>query len=301
MWSRKYLSEYWKFATYVAWLDDNRWVKRIFHWNPGDGRPGRSFFSMANSTTQFLPLASFGHLAWPCPQHRSPVPVLGRLHFLCPSMMLFSFFKYILYIQCFAFHFLCPEWAIARHTGSKSKTFITLQNYRFCVFILFFFSVILGFLCRWLGLTWLDLFGSLYASGPVCYHLRPSSHTGLNAAAWINPSISKRQNIFRPSIFDWITKNFPGPNWRSWTSLTPFQFFLRPVFTPNISLPQPVAQLPVRHWHEAGWLYAVPFFSYRARRLDYPSGVCSEGGSPQKRPATTCSDLARTDGRPWAD
>ena len=35
MWSKKkILSEYGKFANYVALLDDNRWVKRMLHWNP---------------------------------------------------------------------------------------------------------------------------------------------------------------------------------------------------------------------------------------------------------------------------
>jgi len=61
MWSTKYLSEYWKFANYVALLDDNRWVKRILHWNPG-GEGLDAHFSMATSTTKFLPLASLGHL-----------------------------------------------------------------------------------------------------------------------------------------------------------------------------------------------------------------------------------------------
>ena len=41
---RKFLSEYWKLATYVALLHDNPWVKRILHWNPRGGRPGPSFF-----------------------------------------------------------------------------------------------------------------------------------------------------------------------------------------------------------------------------------------------------------------
>ena len=44
IWSAKYLSEYWKFANYISLLDENRWVKRILHWNAGGGRPGRSFF-----------------------------------------------------------------------------------------------------------------------------------------------------------------------------------------------------------------------------------------------------------------
>ena len=34
-----------------------------------------------------------------------------------------------LYIQCvFAFHFLCPKWAAARHTGSKSQKCQTVQT-----------------------------------------------------------------------------------------------------------------------------------------------------------------------------
>ena len=55
MWSTKYLSEYWKFANYVALLDDNRWAKRILHWNPGGGRPGRPFFQWQT------PLQNFCH------------------------------------------------------------------------------------------------------------------------------------------------------------------------------------------------------------------------------------------------
>ena len=45
MWSTKYLSEYWKFANYVALLDDNRWVKRILHWNPGGEGLDAHFFN----------------------------------------------------------------------------------------------------------------------------------------------------------------------------------------------------------------------------------------------------------------
>ena len=106
-----------------------------------------------------------------------PATPISRLHFLCPDMMLFSLFlNYSLYIQCFAFHVLCPKWATARHTGAKSQTFRTLQSYRFCVFITFFFP---GFPVFYVA----DLLGSLYPNGPVCYHLRPSSHTCLNAAA----------------------------------------------------------------------------------------------------------------------
>ena len=63
IWSAKYLSEYWKFANYVALLDENRWVKRILHWNAGGGRFGWFFSRMANSNTKFLLLASVGRLA----------------------------------------------------------------------------------------------------------------------------------------------------------------------------------------------------------------------------------------------
>ena len=62
MWSTKYLSEYWKFANYVALLDDNRWVKRILHWNPGGGRSGRPFFQWQTPLPKFLPLASLRQL-----------------------------------------------------------------------------------------------------------------------------------------------------------------------------------------------------------------------------------------------
>ena len=92
IWSAKYLSEYWKFANYVALLDENRSVKRILHWNAGGGRPGRSFFQWQTPMQKFLPLASVGRLASYCAKHRSLVPVLRGLCFLCSAMtMLFSF------------------------------------------------------------------------------------------------------------------------------------------------------------------------------------------------------------------
>ena len=61
MWSTKYLSEYWKFANYVALLDDNRWVKRIWHWNPGGGRPGRPFFQWQTPLQKFCRWHRFGN------------------------------------------------------------------------------------------------------------------------------------------------------------------------------------------------------------------------------------------------
>ena len=48
-----------------------------------------SIFSMANSSTKFLPLASLRQLDWHCRKHRSLVSILHRLHFLLPVMMLY--------------------------------------------------------------------------------------------------------------------------------------------------------------------------------------------------------------------
>ena len=42
-----------KKKNYVALLDDNRWVKRILHWNPGGGRPGRPFFQWQTPLENF--------------------------------------------------------------------------------------------------------------------------------------------------------------------------------------------------------------------------------------------------------
>ena len=52
IWWKK-LHTSWKFANYVALLDDNRWVKRILHWNPGGGRPGRPFFQWQTPVQNF--------------------------------------------------------------------------------------------------------------------------------------------------------------------------------------------------------------------------------------------------------
>ena len=68
--------------------------KRWKAWTP--------IFSMANSTTKFLPLASLRHLAWHRPQHWSLVPVLRAdfISFVQPWCC-FHVFMYSLYIQCF--------------------------------------------------------------------------------------------------------------------------------------------------------------------------------------------------------
>ena len=78
-------------------------------------------FSMANSTTKFLPLASLGHLARHCPQHWSLVPVLRTSLRLSRHDVVFASSCIDCTYNVFAFHFLCPKWAAARHTGSKSK------------------------------------------------------------------------------------------------------------------------------------------------------------------------------------
>lgn len=56
------LSEYSKFVNNVALLADDRWVKRILHWNPGGG-----IFPMASSKTKFSAAGVTGAtgLRWP--------------------------------------------------------------------------------------------------------------------------------------------------------------------------------------------------------------------------------------------
>ena len=79
-------------------------------------------FPMANSNTKFLPLASLGQLVCHCPEHRSLVPILRRLHVLRPTIMILFTFSFVACTcSVLTFHFLCPKWAAARHTGSKSK------------------------------------------------------------------------------------------------------------------------------------------------------------------------------------
>ena len=82
MWSTKYLSEYWKFASYVALLDDNRWVKRILHWNPGGGRSDVMMLCFTNSQEIVILSAS---------QRRS-LPVVGTTvstaHIYCLNLFL---------------------------------------------------------------------------------------------------------------------------------------------------------------------------------------------------------------------
>ena len=93
-WSTKYVSEYWRFGNHPALLDDNRWVKGILQWNPGSGRPGRSLSQWQTPIQKFC---RWHHLSNSLDIAETPicvcvVPILHRLHFLCPTMMLFSRF-----------------------------------------------------------------------------------------------------------------------------------------------------------------------------------------------------------------
>ena len=113
MWSAKYLSEYWILGTITALLVENRWARRCQGWT--------LILPMANSNTKFLPLASFGQLAGHCPKHRSLVPILHRLHVLCPAMIFFFTFDFFcsLYIQCFCVSPPVPQ--MGRRSAYRSK------------------------------------------------------------------------------------------------------------------------------------------------------------------------------------
>ena len=97
MWSAKYLSEYWKFENYIALLDENRWVKRILHWNPGGGRPGRSFFQWETLIHTFA-----AGITWPTGWTLPETPISGSCTTptSCPLPSDDLHF-HVLYIQCF--------------------------------------------------------------------------------------------------------------------------------------------------------------------------------------------------------
>ena len=93
IWSSKYFRKC-KFAKYVPVLHDNRWVTHLAL-EPRRWKVGRAFFQWQTpmqNFIKFLPLASPRQLAWYCVKHWSLVPLSHRLHFLCPAMMLSSFF-----------------------------------------------------------------------------------------------------------------------------------------------------------------------------------------------------------------
>jgi len=55
IWSRRYLTEFWKFAHYIALLPEDRWVRRLLAWRPRQGRIGRTFMTW-DSPLQLLEL-----------------------------------------------------------------------------------------------------------------------------------------------------------------------------------------------------------------------------------------------------
>ena len=129
MWSTKYLSEYWKFANYVALLDDNRWAKRILHWNLGGGRPGRPFFQWQTPLQNFCRWHHLGN--WIDTAGSTDLWFQYYTDFIsfCQGWCyIFTFSCLVCTYNAFAFHFLCPKWAAARHTGSKSKKKYTVQH-----------------------------------------------------------------------------------------------------------------------------------------------------------------------------
>ena len=75
--------EIWK---YIALLHDNRWAKRILHWNPGGGRPRRSFFQWQTSIHFFCCWHRLGDLLVRPLQLGLPVTVnIGRARQLASS------------------------------------------------------------------------------------------------------------------------------------------------------------------------------------------------------------------------
>ena len=53
MWSHRYLTEYWKFANYVALLPEDRWVRRVLAWHPQQRRIGRTFMTWDSPLQHF--------------------------------------------------------------------------------------------------------------------------------------------------------------------------------------------------------------------------------------------------------
>ena len=45
IWSHRHLTEYWKFANYVALLPEDRWIRRVLAWHPRQKRIGRTFIA----------------------------------------------------------------------------------------------------------------------------------------------------------------------------------------------------------------------------------------------------------------
>ena len=54
IWSHRYLTEYWKFANYVALLPEDRWIRRVLAWHPRQGRIGRTFMTWHSPLQHFV-------------------------------------------------------------------------------------------------------------------------------------------------------------------------------------------------------------------------------------------------------
>ena len=71
IWSHRYVTEYWKFANYVALLPEDRSDRRVLAWHPQQRRIGRTFMTWDS------PLPHFGrwqHLEdWLYSQRRPPI------------------------------------------------------------------------------------------------------------------------------------------------------------------------------------------------------------------------------------
>ena len=61
-WSHRFLTEYWKFANYVALLLEDKWIRRVVAWHPRQGRSGPTFLIW------YSPLQHFGR--WQHFEHR---------------------------------------------------------------------------------------------------------------------------------------------------------------------------------------------------------------------------------------
>ena len=103
-----FLSAYWIFANYVAFLDDSRWS-------------GRWFFQW-QTPIHILPLPSHWQLARHSPTQRSLVPILRRLHVLCRAMI-FSFNHF--HISCV----VCTHTHIQFPSASKVRSVRDMGNH----------------------------------------------------------------------------------------------------------------------------------------------------------------------------
>ena len=109
IWSAKSL-----FGNYSAPLHETRWVKRILLWNPGCGRPGRSFFQWQTPIQIYFGWHHFGDALnfaedtgrwFQYHNHRFCSPCSVKM---LSSYLPVLFSKYLRIVSFFAFHLLCP-------------------------------------------------------------------------------------------------------------------------------------------------------------------------------------------------